>query len=261
MKHKNVLRLSEAFDREDALDLKHEFDSLPKGDDDDAEYIEDEDDSEEDDLDAYFSAPKRKHEDDDDYSTDLDDLAGPDMPEDTSDFYEPTYDMPEEPAAMGTEARLRELQAELRELPKGDPRKKEIAAQILDMHKQLSQEDDDYTKRHLDRMGKMKGAEVKRQDWIDKMMDEPGEQFESAMVLKCSEFILLEKKRAEVMKDADKKYPNLSKSEMKKMLKDQEAGAKDFKTKAKKYFGWAKDPEAAAAAFIRKASGKEPKDA
>jgi FKBP-type peptidyl-prolyl cis-trans isomerase len=78
--------------------------------------------------------------------------------------------------------------------------------------------------------------------------------------MRCSDFIILEKKREEVLKDADKKFPNLKKAEMKKMLKDQEKGAKDFKQKSKKYFGWAKDPEAAAAAFIRKATGKEPKD-
>ena len=203
MKHKNVLSLSEAFDREDYLDLQQEFDNLPKGDVDDAPPEDDDYETDDDyvikpthtDDDTYFSEPTGKHTDDDDYSTDLEDLPGPHAIEDMPDFDGAAYDMPEEPA-MGSEAKLRELQAELRGLPKGDPRKKELAMQILDMHKQLSSEDDEYTQRHLNRMEKTRGAEVKRQDWIDKMMDNPEEQFESSMVLKCSEFILLENRRA-----------------------------------------------------------------
>lgn len=70
---------------------------------------------------------------------------------------------------------------------------------------------------------------------------------------------LYEKKsRKEVLKDADEKYPNLKKSSMKKGLEHMKG--KDFKEKAKKNFGWADKPEAAAAAYMRKATGKEPRD-
>ena len=60
------------------------------------------------------------------------------------------------------------------------------------------------------------------------------------------------------IKAAEEKYPKRSAKEMKKTLGKMKAS--DFKQKAKKYFGWADDPEAAAAAFIRKATKKEPKD-
>lgn len=66
------------------------------------------------------------------------------------------------------------------------------------------------------------------------------------------------KSRKEVLKDADEKYPNLKKSSMKKGLESMKG--KDFKEKAKKNFGWADKPEAAAAAYMRKATGKEPRD-
>jgi hypothetical protein len=64
--------------------------------------------------------------------------------------------------------------------------------------------------------------------------------------------------RKDVLKSADKKYPNRSAKEMKKSLGKMKASS--FKDKAEKYFGWADDPEAAAASFIRKATKKEPKD-
>lgn len=65
--------------------------------------------------------------------------------------------------------------------------------------------------------------------------------------------------RKSVLKAADEKYPNLSAKDMKKTLGKMKGS--DFKSKAKKYFGWADDPEAAAASFIRKATKKEPRDA
>ena len=161
----------------------------------------------------------------------------------------------------GDEAELKELQAKLRELPKGQPMKKELAVRILDLHKKLAAEDTGYLKRKEQAEMKAKKSHLKTQQWMDSVLDEPSyDGFESKRVMRCSDFIILEKKRAEVLKDANKKYPNLSKSTMKEMLKDQEKGAKDFDKKAKKYFGWAKDPAAAAAAFIRKATGKEPKE-
>lgn len=64
--------------------------------------------------------------------------------------------------------------------------------------------------------------------------------------------------RKEVMDDAKEKYPNLKPGSMKKGL-DKMKG-KDFKAKAEKNFSWADNPEAAAAAYIRKATGKEPRD-
>jgi hypothetical protein len=64
--------------------------------------------------------------------------------------------------------------------------------------------------------------------------------------------------RKEVLKDADEKYPNLKKASMKKGLSNMKG--KDFKEKAKKNFAWADKPEAAAAAYMRKATGKEPRD-
>jgi hypothetical protein len=64
--------------------------------------------------------------------------------------------------------------------------------------------------------------------------------------------------RKEVLKAAGEKYPDRSPKEMKKSLGKMKGS--DFKDKAKKYFGWADDPEAAAASFIRKATKKEPKD-
>lgn len=67
-----------------------------------------------------------------------------------------------------------------------------------------------------------------------------------------------EKTRKEVLKDADEKYPNLKPASMKKGLEKMKG--KDFKEKAKKNFGWADKPEAAAAAYMRKATGKEPRD-
>jgi hypothetical protein len=67
-----------------------------------------------------------------------------------------------------------------------------------------------------------------------------------------------QKSRKEVLKDADEKYPNLKKGSMKKGLSKMKG--KDFKEKAKKNFGWADKPEAAAAAYMRKATGKEPRD-
>jgi hypothetical protein len=70
---------------------------------------------------------------------------------------------------------------------------------------------------------------------------------------------LYEKKsRKEVLKDAKEKYPNLKPGSMKQGLAKMKG--KDFDDKVKKNFGWAKNPEAAAAAYIRKATGKEPKD-
>lgn len=66
------------------------------------------------------------------------------------------------------------------------------------------------------------------------------------------------KSRKEVMADAKEKYPNLKPGSMKKGLSHMKG--KDFKEKAKKNFGWAENPEAAAAAYIRKATGKEPRD-
>ena len=66
------------------------------------------------------------------------------------------------------------------------------------------------------------------------------------------------KSRKEVMADAKEKYPNLKPASMKKGLKKMKG--EDFKEKAKKNFGWADNPEAAAAAYMRKATGKEPKD-
>lgn len=169
----------------------------------------------------------------------------------------------EEPThGSGDEAELKMLQAKLRDLPKGHPMKKELAIRILDLHKKLSAEDTGYLKRKETAAVRTKQTQRKTQQWMDSVLDtEPSyDGFESRRVMKCSDFIILEKKRTEVLKDANKKYPNLSKAKMKEMLKSQEKGAKDFKDKSKKYFGWAKDPEAAAAAFIRKATGKEPKD-
>jgi hypothetical protein len=64
--------------------------------------------------------------------------------------------------------------------------------------------------------------------------------------------------RKAVLKAAEEKYPNRSAESMKKSLKKMDG--KDFKEKAKKNFDWADDPNAAAAAFIRKATKKEPKD-
>lgn len=64
--------------------------------------------------------------------------------------------------------------------------------------------------------------------------------------------------RKAVLKAAEEKYPKRSAKEMKKTLGKMKDS--DFKQKSKKYFGWADDPEAAAAAFIRKATKKEPKD-
>jgi hypothetical protein len=180
---------------------------------------------------------------------------------DFADEFEPIEK--EEPEyGSGDEAELKSLQAKLRELPKGHPMKKDLAIKILDLHKKLSAEDTGYNSRREQAEVKAQRANQKKQQWIDSVVDdEPSYNgFESRRVMKCSDFIILEKKRAEVLKDADKKFPNLKKAEMKKMLRDQEAGSKDFKQKSKKYFGWAKDPEAAAAAFIRKATGKEPKD-
>jgi len=158
------------------------------------------------------------------------------------------------------EAELKALQAKLRDLPKGHPMKKELAVRILDLHKKLSSEDTGYSQRREKAASKIAAKKRREQEWKEDILADTEDPFESRRVLRCSDFIILEKKRAEVLKDADAKYPNLSKPKMKEMLKDQEKGAKDFKTKAKKYFNWAKDPEAAAAAFIRKATGKEPKD-
>ena len=179
---------------------------------------------------------------------------------DFADEFEPIEK--EEPEyGSGDEAELKSLQAKLRELPKGHPMKKDLAIRILDLHKKLSAEDTGYNNRRAQAEVKAQRAHQKKQQWMDSVLDEPSyDGFESKRVMKCSDFIILEKKREEVLKDADKKFPNLKKAEMKKMLKDQEKGSKDFKQKSKKYFGWAKDPEAAAAAFIRKATGKEPKD-
>lgn len=179
---------------------------------------------------------------------------------DFDDEFEPVEK--DEPVyGSGDEAELKELQAKLRELPKGHPMKKELAVRILDLHKKLAAEDTGYLKRKEQAEMKAKKSHLKTQQWMDSVLDEPSyDGFESKRVMRCSDFIILEKKRAEVLKDANKKYPNLSKSTMKEMLKDQEKGAKDFDKKAKKYFGWAKDPAAAAAAFIRKATGKEPKE-
>jgi hypothetical protein len=64
--------------------------------------------------------------------------------------------------------------------------------------------------------------------------------------------------RKAVLKAAEEKYPNRSAESMQKSLK--KMPGKDFKEKAKKNFDWADDPNAAAAAFIRKATKKEPRD-
>ena len=183
---------------------------------------------------------------------------------DFEDEFEPINKI-EPDYGSGDEAELKSLQARLRDLPKGHPAKKELAIRILDLHKKLSAEDPGYSSRREASTMQAKKARLKKQQWMDSIIDDQSSDssydgFESKKVLKCSDIILLEKKREEVMKAADKKFPNLKKAEMKKMLKDQEKGAKDFKTKSKKYFGWANDPEAAASAFIRKATGKEPKD-
>lgn len=66
------------------------------------------------------------------------------------------------------------------------------------------------------------------------------------------------KSRKEVLADAKEKYPNLKPGSMKKGLSKMKG--KDFKEKAKKNFGWADNPEAAAAAYMRKATSKEPRD-
>lgn len=65
--------------------------------------------------------------------------------------------------------------------------------------------------------------------------------------------------RKAVLKAAEEKYPTKTAASMKKTLKKMSDG--DFEEKAKKYFSWADDPAAAAAAFIRKATKKEPRDA
>ena len=67
-----------------------------------------------------------------------------------------------------------------------------------------------------------------------------------------------EKTRKEVLKDAEKKFPNVSAKGAKAGLAKMKG--KDFKEKAKKNFGWAKNPAAAEAAYIRKATKKEPRD-
>ena len=64
--------------------------------------------------------------------------------------------------------------------------------------------------------------------------------------------------RKEVLKSASSKYPQLEPEKMKKTLSKMKGN--DFKAKAEKYFGWADEPEAAAASFIRKATKKEPRD-
>jgi len=205
---------------------------------------------------------KPRFHDEDEMEFNPDDFdATPASKFDFEDEFEPVEK--DEPAyGSGDEAELKELQAKLRELPKGHPMKKQLAVRILDLHKKLAAEDTGYLKRREAAEVKAKKSHLKKQQWMDSVLDnEPSyDGFESKRVMRCSDFIILEKKREEVLKDADKKFPNLKKAEMKKMLKDQEKGAKDFKQKSKKYFGWAKDPEAAAAAFIRKATGKEPKD-
>jgi hypothetical protein len=204
--------------------------------------------------------PRFHEEDDTDFNPDDFDTT-PISKFDFEDEFEPVNTIEPE-YGSDSEAELKSLQARLRDLPKGHPAKKELAIRILDLHKKLSAEDTGYSSRREASAMQAKKAHLKKQQWMDSIIDdEPSyDGFESKRVLKCSDFILLEKKREEVIKAADKKFPNLKKAEMKKMLKDQEKGAKDFKTKSKKYFGWANDPEAAAAAFIRKATGKEPKD-
>jgi hypothetical protein len=204
--------------------------------------------------------PRFHEEDELDFNPDDFD-ATPASKFDFEDEFEPAHE--EEPEyGSDSEAELKALQAKLRDLPKGHPMKKELAIRILDLHKKLSAEDTGYNTRREQAAVKTKKAQLKKQQWMDSVIDDESsyDGFESKRVMKCSDFIILEKKREEVLKDANKKFPNLKKAEMKKMLKDQEKGAKDFKQKSKKYFGWAKDPEAAAAAFIRKATGKEPKD-
>lgn len=67
-----------------------------------------------------------------------------------------------------------------------------------------------------------------------------------------------EKTRKEVLKDAEKKFPNISAKGAKAGLAKMKG--KDFKEKAKKNFGWAKNPAAAEAAYICKATKKEPRD-
>lgn len=98
---------------------------------------------------------------------------------------------------------------------------------------------------------------------IDGQCEDCGHPIESYtdMIQSDDEDLTLEAKkpnRKEVLKAADEKYPNRSPKEMKKSLGKMKGS--DFKQKAKKYFGWADDPEAAAASFIRKATKKEPKD-
>lgn len=67
-----------------------------------------------------------------------------------------------------------------------------------------------------------------------------------------------QKSRSQILKDASAKYPNISQKGAKSGLAKMKG--EDFKDKAKKNFKWADRPEAAAAAYIRKATKKEPKD-
>lgn len=136
---------------------------------------------------------------------------------------------PEPVHGSHSEAELKDLQARLRNLPKGHPAKKELAIRILDLHKKLSADDTGYSSRREIATQQAQKAQLKKQRWMDSIVDdEPSyDGFESRKVLKCSDFILLESR------------------------------ANDFKTKSKKYFGWANDPEAAVSAFIKKASGSQ----
>jgi hypothetical protein len=174
--------------------------------------------------------PRFHEEDDLDFNPDDFDTT-PISKFDFEDEFEPA-ETPEPAYGSDSEAELKDLQARLRNLPKGHPAKKELAIRILDLHKKLSAEDTGYSSRRDAAAQRAQRAHLKKQRWMDSIVDdEPSyDGFESRQVLKCSDFILLESR------------------------------ANDFKTKSKKYFGWAPDPEAAVAAFIKKAASKEPKN-
>lgn len=84
------------------------------------------------------------------------------------------------------------------------------------------------------------------------------EDLNSVNINDDSVFEKKEKSRSQVLKDASAKYPNISQKGAKAGLTKMKG--KDFKDKVKKNFKWADRPEAAAAAYIRKATKKEPKD-
>lgn len=98
--------------------------------------------------------------------------------------------------------------------------------------------------------------EAKRKKAKDEEAEESDEEDE--MPMKKKKPAAKKPARKEVMKAANAKFPNLEPKSMKKGLSKMKGDT--FKAKAKKNFGWADKPEAAAAAYIRKATGKEPRD-